>query len=571
MGDPDDTSLQSLVRSLDDSAARARWRHQVVEIFLREYEGDDRVAHGLADAFRFATSRGSSEPRFKPSFRFEGDETVDLPLSAIPESTCDLWERASVWAAHPRVRARLHDLLFERRWKNVGVHALAAIEAYRELASGEDPPSSQSVDSLSRSIDIARVTGRRDIEEGLVADVVRAASASIDDPDPKPGVSLGLIELVVDVRHSADAVDQVLRLARDAFPGPWHTESTIALQRRRAPDDESRKALDRELIEGWLDEADRVDPLVAIGHRERAARLARDRGLPELVDRAVLAMQTAGPPRLARLRVEVPATVTDEQINEYISSLVGDSWWDSLLRSVLAGPPSGDVHENVEFANKLATEHPLSALFPRVRLGGDGLPRYSPRSEAEIADDRLADLESTNIQFNGALRAEALRRAAATYEPSVDEVAQQFVAVGVDDATAWAIGRAVRRFCAGDYEGTVYATIPLVERQCRALLLKVDQPIYRVQRERSPGTYPGLGAMLPVLADRGLDESWHRFLRTFLVAPNGWNYRNEALHGFVESIGEVEATLVLVAIAYLMLIEPAAGPATDSPEADQLG
>lgn len=114
----------------------------------------------------------------------------------------------------------------------------------------------------------------------------------------------------------------------------------------------------------------------------------------------------------------------------------------------------------------------------------------------------------------------------------------------------------VRRFAEGDHEAAAYNALPLVERQCRDLLLAIDAPLYRVQRERSPGTYSGLGSMLPALVDRGLDESWYRFLRTFLSAPNGWNFRNEALHGFVDDVGSLAAGLVLIAVLYVTLLHP---------------
>ena len=104
---------------------------------------------------------------------------------------------------------------------------------------------------------------------------------------------------------------------------------------------------------------------------------------------------------------------------------------------------------------------------------------------------------------------------------------------------------------------------------CAALLLTIDSPLYRVQQpERAPGTYPGLGALLPQLAERGLDESWYRFLRTFLSAPNGWNFRNEALHGFVDDVGATGAGLVLIAVLYMTLLHPRTSEADDAEHAD---
>jgi hypothetical protein len=339
----------------------------------------------------------------------------------------------------------------------------------------------------------------------------------------------------------------------------------VELQRRRAQSDHERKALDRQLIERWLEEADRVYPLVAVMHREKAAQLARKRGLPALADRAVLAMQPAGAPELTRIRVEAPSTITQEQVEEYIDSLIGDTWWESVSRVLSQGPPTGDVNRNRRLAADLAKDHPLQALFPKVRLGGDGLPRYSPTSDEDGTDDQLADVEAMGLRFHGALLAEALRRAGVQHSPSHDEVAEALVGAGCEARTAAAIGRVIGRFHDGDFEGATYTGIPLVERQCRELLLTVEAPLYRVQRERAPGTYPGLGALLPLLAERGLDESWYRFLRTFLSAPNGWNVRNEILHGFVEDVGPTPAGLVAIAVPYLALVHPQPQDHRDEP------
>jgi hypothetical protein len=76
-------------------------------------------------------------------------------------------------------------------------------------------------------------------------------------------------------------------------------------------------------------------------HREKAAKLARERGLPDLGERAVLAMQSAEPPELAPIQVEVPSSLTPEQIEEFIDSMVGDTWWDSVMRVLAHGPPTG--------------------------------------------------------------------------------------------------------------------------------------------------------------------------------------------------------------------------------------
>ncbi len=568
MTETGDRAFIELAMLADDAAADHESEHQFVEAIVRNHR-DDVDRQRLADAFRFhARDEDKDGERFGPMVTFEDGATIPAPLAEIPAETCSVWAKVAEHAAHSRVRARLHDLLFERRWPDVGVHAASAIQAYIVDAAAIDPPSLRTADALRRAYHLAKLTRRGDLGAQAVAQLISAASTSIEDPDPKPGVALGLIDVLVDGCCRNRAVDHLLERARGRYPDVWNIESTIELQRRRAPDADARKVLDRELIERWLEEADRVDPLVAVMHREKAAKLARERGLPDLVERAVLAMQTADPPELARINVELPSNVTPEQIEEYINSMIGETWWDSVMRVLAQGPPTGDVDRNRKTAAELARRHPLQGLFPRVRLGGDGLPRYAARSEEDQFDDQLTDLETMMLQRQGALMAEALRRAGAQNRPSVDDVVEALDAVNTRGATAAAIGRVVRRFNDSDFEAATYTGIPLLERQCRELLLAMNAPLYRVQRERAPGTYPGLGALLPLLVERGLDESWYRFLRTFLSSPNGWNFRNEALHGFVEDVGATGAGLVLIAVLYLTLLHPRSGDARQSESRD---
>lgn len=173
----------------------------------------------------------------------------------------------------------------------------------------------------------------------------------------------------------------------------------------------------------------------------------------------MLAMQAAGPPELARIEVEVPQSLSPEQIEEYIDSMTGDTWWDSVMRVLAHGPPTGDVARNRTTAVDLAKEHPLQALFPMVRLGGDGLPRYTPRSDDDQIDDQLTDLETMALGWHGHLLAEGLRRACVKHDPSVEGVVAALAAVGCEGPTAAGIGRVVRRYIDGDHEAAAYTGI----------------------------------------------------------------------------------------------------------------
>ena len=130
----------------------------------------------------------------------------------------------------------------------------------------------------------------------------------------------------------------------------------------------------------------------------------------------------------------------------------------------------------------------------------------------------------------------------------------------VSAPTAASIARAFCHYRRGDAEAAAHVVAPRIEAMARAAL--VDAPIFRVQRQRTRGQYPQLGALLAKLGDR-LDASWVRFLQTFLVSPHGPNFRNELLHGFIDEVHPVQASLVLLGALYLASLTAVPAPTAE--------
>jgi hypothetical protein len=493
--------------------------------------------------------------------------SVPAALANVAPDTCRVWEAVAVHSKSWRVQARLHDLLFERRHGEVGRHAVGAAEAYLADGLSDQPPNLRTADALTRSHRLVKLTRKASLIGEVQEAIITVLDRCLEDPEQKPGVFLRLIEVLVDNRDLDPRVPHLLEGARARYAeDPFIVESIIELQRKCAPSDGARSACDRELVQLWLDEAARREPFVAVIFREKAAQLARERGLPDLVNQAVLELQGAGPLDLQRISVEVPLSTTREQLDEFIESMVGANWWASVERILAQGPPSGRIDANRQLATDLAKQAPLQSLFPTTKVGGDGLPRYTPSTDEDHAEDQLTEVELHHLHFVGFLQGEALRRAGERHSPSATDVAAALESIGCDGDAAAAIGRVLDRFHHGDFEGATYTALPLVERLCRGLLLAVDEPLYRVQRAKQPATYPGLGALLPALAERGLDPSWHRFLRSFLTAPNGMNFRNEALHGFVADVDDALAAIAMIGLLYVTHLRPGQVVVGESPD-----
>lgn len=552
-----DDRIAELAALADNAASAHEYDHQVAIGLLKLDDRSDDLVR-LADALGGDVPEGAADWKLLVRGTAPTERASLVQLDELPAATFEVWTAAARAAESPRVRARLHDLLFSGGRGDRGTHARNAIDAYVELAEDELFNPLWSTKALCRAMRLARMI-RDDAREHIVGETLLSRAAlALEDPS-KPGVFFRLLEPVAELDNST--IDDMLERARSVYPGVDHVRHTISIQRTRTGDESRRRELDRELIQALLDEADRSDALVAIVHRTKAVEIARDRGQVDLAHEATIAMQSAEPPKLERIEIELPQDI-DETAEKVAEGLLGVSWWETVRNVLAQGPPSGTFAHNEALAREVMSATPLRYLFPNVRLGGDGLPRYTPETEGDRLDDEIVQCELLHMRLAGGIMSEALLRAGKLHRPTADEIAACFDG----GSTAHALGRAVVRFNEGDPEAAAFTALPLVERTLRDLLLSLDEAVYRLQRQRTPGQYAGLGALLTLLADRELDESWHRFLRSFLCAPNGLNFRNEVLHGFVDGVPPSYAGLVLIAEMYLLMIKPRADD-KDGPDA----
>jgi hypothetical protein len=162
-----------------------------------------------------------------------------------------------------------------------------------------------------------------------------------------------------------------------------------------------------------------------------------------------------------------------------------------------------------------------------------------------------------------------MRRFADQYGiPSEDHLTEVLSSDGQADLElASSLARAFRHWWAEDYEAAAAVAYPLVEAAARSLLKELDEGMYRLQKAREPGQYPGLWPMLEALEKIALDESWAYFVRWLLLGPpSGINLRNDLAHGFIRSPGPVYSALILRAAALLV---PLTQPSGEGPIPDE--
>ncbi len=250
--------------------------------------------------------------------------------------------------------------------------------------------------------------------------------------------------------------------------------------------------------------------------------------------------------------VEVPREAIDDWLEQFTGAA---DLVEALQRLVAQGPPSGPVEETRQSVAWEAENAPLSSIFPRVRVTHQGLPAWRPSTPEEEQDEKHARHEMLRLQVYGPLLAEALRRAVETFgvdEPSICAAltAEPFVSAPV----ARSVAGGLRHYAAGDWEAAQCVVAPRIETVARSLALAAGVALWRTQQGHSQGQYPGLGALLGELRKAGLDESWYRFLWTYLASPAGANHRNELAHGLLDNFDPVNATLLIFAVLFLISV-----------------
>jgi hypothetical protein len=485
-------------------------------------------------------------------------------LKDVPPDVWNWWLAAAQQVTTPLARARLNDLCFTG---NHGNHenARAAAEAYLQLAdasgradeSDPDPgrPLGQVV-GLQRALTLARKVRDKVIAEQALAETVAAARKSLDDDDAAPGVVLGLLRILADDRTPPPDLEDLLIQARDRYRDDvWHSASVIEFQLKRVGgDSDSRAALQQDAVQVWLTEADRTDGLSRMRHLETAIKLARDYGLRSLVDEATTKLQAVRPEDLGLKPHGIQFTLPEEEVEKYLAEFTSAPSWEAALQRLLAdGPPTGNTPQNRSQVEKAAAGAPLYATIPRTRIGGDGLPRFTASSDEERAEWLLAEHEVLRLRMQSGLTAEALRRVWSRWGPISEDDLTAYLGqhAHIDLVLATSLARGFLRHFSGDVEGAMYTVAPKIEALARSIALACGRPLYRTQRAKTPGQYPGLGALLPDLRKAGLDESWYRFLHTYLASVAGTNMRNELLHGFIGDVSEPASALILVAALYL--------------------
>jgi hypothetical protein len=541
--------------------------HPLLEV-LSMAAGYSLHVHGLGEPARCELGSDGS-----------GDSGWPPPIDKVSEDIVALWRDMATSASEPAAIARFNDLLFCRHDGNGRDRASAACEAYLDFEARRELDH-DGVEALMRGWSLARQVG---IDIVVSRARVRMAHHVGDLLTHAPGDHAGIVLPLLGALAAGPArrrrrsavvagdsvpdggdpvnVDSLLDRAQKSFRRGFHATEIAHLRRSRTRDPVVLDRIARDEVETYLEEADTKS--VATGRQhflEEAARIAGDRGLPDLRRRAAAALESIDPADLGLQHITASVALPPDIAEGFLAPFVrSPDWRDGILHFLNSDPPTGSLAQLKEQAEESHDRSLVARMFSTTVLGAFGLPRVTTSGDKDKLEHQMSFVARTTAEFMGGVLATGLGRLADEYGiPSEADLTELLTRSGSsDERLARMLSRAFRHFWAEDWISCVYLATPLVEAAARDLLREIDEGLYQVQVGKDPGQYPGLFVLLEELERVALDESWAYFLRWLLLGPWGLNLRNEIAHGFVKEVGPTHAALVLRAASLLVWV---AGP-----------
>lgn len=507
--------------------------------------------------YKISIERDNNRQRavVEPRFRGASGETEPPEVAAVAGDILEVWHALTSKVTSPWGLARLHHLLFERRFGRAHEHAIAAAESYLTAARKWDVGLDRTK-FLGIALRVARSVASHAQANVIVSQLMDDARHELSGDGQRPGVFLRLMGFILSERNPPAGVDDLLEGAFIEYTDPFIRDEILRLQISRAADSKSKSMLWGALIEVWSEAAENSQGIVRAAHLKKALECAeesRDRGL---IERSAASLQKLRKDDLGLVSFTASTNIDDAEIERLLAPIGEAGNWQHALLGLyqIYGPATGNLKQNRARVEQHARQFVLSGLFSKELLGGDGLPRYRPQSDEDRDAMALAEQESYNLQIFAPILAMALSRIADTYGiPSESELAEFFAQAPLTgEDLAHALARAFIRYWTGDAEGAAFTIIPRIETMVRNLVIAMERGVYRTQRDQKPGQYPGLGYLLDILRGHGMDESWHRCVLTVCANPaGGWNIRNEVAHGFIVNLGMPPAAVALQIAVYL--------------------
>ncbi|GGP85171.1 hypothetical protein GCM10010215_08310 [Streptomyces virginiae] len=563
--DHDPALVPELARLADEACEGAEGSHEASLRVRRLVKGVDSTIGMAAIRELVITFAYSVAPRPLGSTQ-PGADLVPLQGPSVPRALREandqvqsLWIDLASSVTHPLARARCADIVFTLRLVKGREAAENAVQGYLDLVGGSLQLHEQG-DGLLRAWGLSQAVGLTSLAP-LVSTAMLAMVEGALSRHSDPHVVVQLLDALVmaqrkkNVKSPDPRVDDLLDRALLAY-SDTHTISDLAsVVRRRAAGDRMRLQHANEVeVKAYLNDADKAtSALIARAHLNDAASKARQLGLPDLEAIAVSRLQSAPPVEWKSIQTElkVPNSYFRDFLRPYRCA---DTWITALGAWFNTDSPSGAYESNMATARNVLNQSIVARLATTILFGHDDLPKRVLSGDDEAFQHELVRVEMIGIQIHGIMLADALDLIKVRFGiPPLGEIEECLTAAGAHPAFCRTLAKSLHLYWVGEFEAAVHLSVPKVEAAARALLLELNEPMYRVAVGDGTGVFPGLGALLDPLLENDFDPDWERFFRAFLL-NEGENVRNLAAHGFLDEVSRETAALALRACALLVLI-----------------
>lgn len=488
-----------------------------------------------------------------------------------------LWGEVADRTSAPMIVAHMADLLLSAKVRSGPAQAEATIDAYLALSRSRSSATLHVAEGLMRAATIARVYSLTSREASVRERMYVLAGDALRGSDPLAGIILRLLEaLSIEPRTAPSTnpapaeVEALLDQADAHFDGLFTVDAVANIALNLAKDNAGREAARRHQVESYIAIAEASAGAVKMLHLTSAAQLATRHHLPDLRDVAVRKMQSMKPEEMEWTVTETSIPISGRVVRGWVRPIEKSlGWRDGLAQWLTTPAPTGSYATNVAEVKMASKASGILRIVPTTVFGPHGLPQKSYGALGDDDREMLGTLEEQLAQYYGKLNWASLDRIREKFgKPEVHDVAA-FIAdfYSCDSTLAEVVAVAMDLFWEGHFTAACHLAYPAIEAGARAVLLALDEPLYRVELANSPGRFPALDFYLDSLRDHGFDVDWDRAVRSMLLS-DGSNLRNLAAHGFRRFFSGAEAAVLIRLAAMFATISPPGSSEADRKTVD---
>ena len=471
-------------------------------------------------------------------------------LHTVPIEIVTLWGELVARIKAPVVSGRLHDLLWVRRYgERPYRHAHGAIEQYLLVSKLPQCDRMEATQLLRRALDLEREVGAGvDVQQSIGEQVAHLLYAESSSCEPRPGVVIGLLQILVKLSKDSLPSDFDLRgqleHARELFAKdrPELREELFQLEEGLVRG--NKAATDRLRLENamaWLTWAERQEN----GFLRRQAladalKRAENAGAGDEADelrRGIrkLMQDTDGSDlvwKKSAVELKIPDTVREALVAEIVGN---DDIAHALERFGTMVPLTGQPAKGTRVEKQ--PRFVWLELAAGMVVDEQGRPIRQVESAGEKGELMKTMEEKLAAELYGYFASEALDRIGQHYAPSQGQLVEVFGTHPITEAQAEGCARAFGHYWMGNYEEAILVALTRIEAALRNLLRQVGGTIYVEPKSKEAGHDKTLGRVLHDLKGKGeLPLGWVRALEVILTDPIGLNLRNNYMHGQIDHV-----------------------------------